>query len=97
MKRSYSKICEQPRVKKRKRVCQRGDLIFYTIKSKLRTVIHSPEVLCKLGDVVLLAHEAFKRAMFFLRLFCLSTGLVPEMSVSTMRQCLNMVCSQGPS
>ncbi len=56
---------------------------------KLRTVIHSPEVLCKF----LLVHEAFKRAMFSLRLFCLLTDQVPEMSASTMHQCLNRAYS----
>ncbi len=52
------------------------DLVFYTIKSKLSTVILNSEVRCKLEDVVLLAHEAFKIALFFLS----STASLPATS-----------------
>ena len=48
----------------------------------------------KLADVALLAHEAFKRWLFFLRLYCLYTRDIPEINVSTMQQCLNQVCSK---
>lgn len=48
---------------------------------------------CKLRSV---AHEAYKRASFFLRYFCLHRGEVLDMNISTMRHCMNQVCARDP-
>jgi len=93
-------VCEGEQVqtcgrKRRKRTCEKlQNNVFCTVKSKLSTVVRNVDVQNKVKEVALLAHEAFKRGLFFLRLFCLSTEVIPEMNVSTMRQCLRQVCSR---
>lgn len=59
---------EGPR--KRRKVAAESP-VFCTIKSKLKMVTLTDRICYKLSEVALLAHEIFKRGLFFLRLYCL--------------------------
>lgn len=71
---------------------------YYTIKSKLRSVVKE-EAICKtFEEYALLAHRAMERAFAFFRLYCLSLPEeeeLPDISESTMKQCLNQVCTKN--
>ena len=78
------------RAYKRKRTGQE-ELVFCTIKSKLCSVVKDTAIRDGINSVVITAHDTFKRALFFLKAFCLEVEEVPEISVATMKQCINQV------
>lgn len=47
-------------------------------------------VLQRLNEEVFVSQEAFK-ATTFIRLFCLERGIVPEMNLSTIKECMKRV------
>lgn len=73
------------------------NLHFCTLKCKLATAVRSREVLSRLKEEVLLAHELFKRTMFFMRLFFLKRGRVPPLSLSLVKECINRVSTRNGS
>ena len=98
MKRSANQVHNGNTKKKRKVV---GELLFMTVKSKLNTVIArgednktNPTILEKIKSVAITAHETYKRALFFLKAYCLHKDDVPKISISTMRLCINQVCKK---
>ena len=70
---------------------------FCTIKCKLRAVTKSSAVTDRLNEVAILAHDIFKRASLFLRAYCLQATSFPPMTMSTIRHCINCVCSRESS
>ena len=77
--------------KKRKKT---EKVVFCSIKSKLKTVAVNSDVTYRLNEVAVLAHDIFKRGSLFLRAYCLWAKCFPPITVSTVRQCLNCVCSK---
>lgn len=67
---------------------------FWTIKSKLRAVTTSSAVTDRLNEVAIVAHDVYKRASLFLRAYCLRAASFPPMTLSTVRHCINRVCSR---
>ena len=66
-------------------------LHFFTFKCKLQTVVQSKVLLQNIKSDVVLAHQVFKRASAFFRLYCLCSEEVPGVNESTMKQCINQV------
>ena len=66
-------------------------LEFSTAKCKLRPMVKNEHVFKEINDQVLLANDVYTRASLFLRLYCLKVDEVPNITVSTMRQCINCV------
>ena len=81
---------EEPVKVERKTATVKKKLQFYTHKCKLRSVVKRSDITEKIEECV------HKRASFFLRYFCLSRGEVPELSITTMRHCLNTVSKKDP-
>ena len=67
------------------------ELKFCTLKCKLKRITKSSNVLSRVKDEVVLAHEVFKRALFFMRLFFLEKGEVPLINLSLVKECMNRV------
>ena len=46
--------------------------------------------------VAVLSHETYKRALFFFKSYCLYTGDVPDITISTLKlpRCINQVCTK---
>ncbi len=71
-------------------------LTFTTFKSKLSSVIPSKKHREVFDRDVLLAHEVFRRASSFYRLYCLTQDEIPDPTPSTMKQCINQVSLVRP-
>ena len=66
---------------------------FFTIKCKLKSIA-SPKVCAELERTTVIAHDIFKRASLFLRAYCLGENPFPSITVSTIRHCINCVCTR---
>lgn len=63
--------------------------IFTTVK--IMTITKNKDIINEIEENVILAHEAHKRCTFFLRLFCLNRGEVPQLNRRNIKMSLNLV------
>lgn len=68
------------------------ELQFTTYKCKLKTLVKDECVRKRFESDARIAHQAFNLASSFFRLYCLSMDDLPDINVSTMKQCINRVC-----
>ena len=69
---------------------------FFSVKSKLASVIPDKSVRQKIASAALLAHETTKQGLFFFKAFCLDCEKlgrpIPEPNHTVMVACLDQVC-----
>ena len=67
------------------------DVHFTVAKRRLKNLVRHPVDLSIIERSVILAHEATKRALFFLKAYSLHSKEIPKIENSTLLQCLNYV------
>ena len=97
-KNKLSEFLQRPSAGKECNPSKRRNLNFCTLKCKLKRIAKSSNVLSRVKDEVVLAHEVFncKRTLFFMRLFFLDKGEVPLMNLSLVKECMNRVQTSQP-